>query len=359
LGEGILMSAEDNFFYRGVLDSLHDGVYFVDINKRITYWNKGAERITGYRSSEAVGTRCSDNLLMHIDHEGTNLCKSGCPLTQTLTDGLERETDAYLQHKEGHRLPVLIRVSPLRDAAGRIIGAVETFSDNSSKAELLQRIDELQKESLVDPLTGLANRRCIDMKLHSRIDEMKRYGWTCGVLFFDIDHFKVVNDTYGHTVGDNVLMMVGRTLSSNLRYHDLVGRYGGEEFVAVITNVDPVRLHSFANRLRLLVKKSSLETEYSTIRVTVSVGATIVLPEDTVERAIARADQYMYHSKISGRNRVSMDTGFGQNRLDLIKKGWPAERFPHEKVATGRTPVRTMEEIALARIPKKRKPIKK
>jgi diguanylate cyclase (GGDEF)-like protein/PAS domain S-box-containing protein len=352
------MSKKEGFF-RGILDSLQDGVYFVDMNRRITYWNKGAERITGYASSEAMGISCSDNLLVHIDDKGVNLCEAGCPLAQTLMDGLERETEAYLQHKDGHRLPVIIRVSPLRDSSGRIVGAVESFSDNSSKAALLQRIDQLQKESLVDPLTGLANRSCIDMKLHSRINEMQRYGWPCGVLFLDIDNFKIVNDTYGHNVGDRVLMMVARTLSSNLRAHDLLGRYGGEEFVAIITHADMAQLHSFADRLRLLVENSSHDTEHSTIRVTVSIGATVVRPEDTIETAITRADLFMYNSKISGRNRVSLDTMLEQNGQDLIRKGWSASGPVNEKIAASRIQFQSLGRIEPARLPKKRTPRKK
>ena len=352
------MSKKEGFF-RGVLDSLQDGVYFVDMNRRITYWNKGAERITGYESSEAVGISCSDNLLVHIDDKGVNLCEAGCPLAQTLMDGLERETEAYLQHKDGHRLPVIIRVSPLRDSSGRIVGAVESFSDNSSKAALLQRIDQLQKESLVDPLTGLANRSCIDMTLHSRINEMQRYGWPCGVLFLDIDNFKIVNDTYGHNIGDGVLMMVARTLSSNLRAHDLLGRYGGEEFVAIITHVDMAQLHTFADRLRLLVEKFRHDTEYSTIRVTVSIGATVVRPEDTVETAITRADLFMYNSKISGRNRVSLETMLEQNGQDLIRKGWSASGPVNERIAASRIQFQSLGRIEPARLPKKQTPTKK
>ncbi len=352
------MSKEDGFF-RGILDNLHDGVYFVDMNRRITYWNKGAEKITGYESSEAVGRSCSDNLLVHIDDDGVNLCKAGCPLAQTLMDGRERETEAYLQHKDGHRLPVFIRVSPLRDSGGRIVGAVESFSDNSSKAALLQRIDQLQKESLVDPLTGLANRRCIDMKLHSRIDEMRRYGWPCGVLFLDIDNFKIVNDTYGHNVGDGVLMLVARTLSSNLRAHDLLGRYGGEEFVAIITQVDMAQLHSFADRLRVLVENSHHDTEYGTIRVTVSIGATVVRPDDTVEAAIKRADLFMYNSKIGGRNRVSTDTMIEQNGQDLIRKGWSVSDPVSERIAASRIKFQSLGKIEPAHLPKKRTAKKK
>jgi diguanylate cyclase (GGDEF)-like protein len=274
-------------------------------------------------------------------------------------DGRERETEAYLQHKDGHRLPVFIRVSPLRDSGGRIVGAVESFSDNSSKAALLQRIDQLQKESLVDPLTGLANRRCIDMKLHSRIDEMRRYGWPCGVLFLDIDNFKIVNDTYGHNVGDGVLMLVARTLSSNLRAHDLLGRYGGEEFVAIITQVDMAQLHSFADRLRVLVENSHHDTEYGTIRVTVSIGATGVRPDDTVEAAIKRADLFMYNSKIGGRNRVSTDTMIEQNGQDLIRKGWSASDPVSERIAASRIKFQSLGKIEPAHLPKKRTAKKK
>ena len=347
------MSKEDGFF-RGILDNLHDGVYFVDMNRRITYWNKGAEKITGYESSEAVGRSCSDNLLVHIDDDGVNLCKAACPLAQTLMDGRERETEAYLQHKDGHRLPVVIRVSPLRDSSGRIVGAVESFSDNSAKAALLQRIDQLQKESLVDQLTGLANRRCIDMKLHSRIDEMRRYGWPCGILFLDIDNFKIVNDTYGHNVGDGVLMLVARTLSSNLRAHDLLGRYGGEEFVAIITHVDVAQLHSFADRLRLLVENSCHDTEYGTIQVTVSIGATVLRPDDTVEAAIKRADLYMYNSKIGGRNRVSIDTMIEQNGQDLIRKGWSASDPVSERSADSRIQFQSLGKIKPAQLTKRK-----
>jgi diguanylate cyclase (GGDEF)-like protein len=197
------------------------------------------------------------------------------------------------------------------------------------------------------------------MKLHSRIDEMQRYGWPCGVLFLDIDNFKIVNDTYGHKVGDGVLMMVARTLSNNLRAHDLLGRYGGEEFVAIITHVDMAQLHSFAERLRLLVENSSHDTEYGTIRVTVSIGATVVRPEDTIETAISRADLFMYHSKINGRNRVSIDTMIEQNGQDLIRKGWSASDPVNEKITASRIRFKSLGKIEPAQLPKKRRPRKK
>ncbi len=272
-----------------------------------------------------MGLSCADNILTHVNEEGVALCSKGCPLAQTLDDGQEREAEVYLKHRDGHRVPVFLRVSPLRDSSGEVIGAVEAFSDNSSKAALHERIEDLQKMALMDPLTELANRRCITMKLRSRLDELKRYGWPCGVLFIDVDNFKVINDQYGHTIGDNVLQMVARTLSSNLRSFDVLGRYGGEEFLAIVANVDTAELYSFANRLRILVEQSSLTTEFGTVRVTISVGATLARSDDTADTVIKRADALMYHSKAAGRNRVSMEKPISQTDDDYISAGLVGE----------------------------------
>ena len=149
-------------------------------------------------------------------------------------------------------------------------------------------------------------------------------------------------------------MMVARTLSSNLRAHDLLGRYGGEEFVAIITHVDMAQLHAFADRLRLLVENSSHDTEYGTIRVTVSIGATVVRPEDTVEAAITRADLFMYNSKINGRNQVSVDTMLEQDGRHLIRKGWSASSPVSKKVAASRIQFQSLGKIEPAKLPKKR-----
>jgi predicted signal transduction protein with EAL and GGDEF domain len=155
-------------------------------------------------------------------------------------------------------------------------------------------------------------------------------------------------------VGDGVLKLVARTLSSNLRAHDLLGRYGGEEFVAIITHVDITQLYAFADRLRLLVENSRHDIEYGTIQVTVSIGATVVRPEDTVEAAIKRADLFMYNSKVNGRNQVSIDTMIEQNGQDLIRKGWSASDPVSERIAASRIQFQSLGKIEPAKLPKKR-----
>jgi diguanylate cyclase (GGDEF)-like protein/PAS domain S-box-containing protein len=330
-------------FYRDLLDTLYDGVYFVDRDRRITYWNKGAERISGYESSAVVGMRCADNLLVHINEEGVGLCKTACPLAQTLNDGQVREAEVYLKHKDGHRVPVLIRVSPLQDSSGNIVGAVESFRDNSSEAALLEKVEDLQKMALLDPLTELANRRYIDMTLSSRLDEMNRYGWPCAVLFIDIDNFKIINDKYGHSAGDQVLKMVARTLASNLRSFDILGRYGGEEFIAIIANVNEEQLYSFANRLRVLVEQSSQSAGTGRVSTTISIGATLAQTNDTVETVVRRADQLMYHSKSTGRNRISTDAEIRGKDDPILGSVWSVKnRASHDSVASamGKEPLK-------------------
>jgi diguanylate cyclase (GGDEF)-like protein/PAS domain S-box-containing protein len=291
---------------RNLLDILFEGVYFVDQDRRVTYWSKGAERITGYQEQEVLGRRCRDSILMHVDERGKDACGLSCLIEDTIRDGGQRHADLYLLHKDGHRIPVSIRVAPIAETGGRIVGAMEVFRDNLTGESTARLIQDLRDMALLDPTTELGNRRYLEMHLEARLKEMDRYGWSFGVLFADIDFFKNVNDTYGHDVGDRVLRMVGRTLQNSVRSFDIVGRWGGEEFLAIIANVNEDHLSSIASKLCHLVGKSSFVEGKDTIRVTVSIGATLVRPDDTAEMLVKRADRFMYRSKAAGRNRYTI-----------------------------------------------------
>lgn len=291
--------------YKEILDHLYEGVYFVDRERYITYWNQAAERITGFPAAKVLGSRCSDNILTHIDAQGKRLCLEECPVAQTISDGVPREAEVFLHHREGHRVPVLVRVSPLKDTTGAIIGAVELFSDNSARKAIAEHVKELEEFALLDLLTRLANRRYLQMTLVTRLQELKQNGWNFGVIFLDIDNFKQVNDIYGHQVGDRILVMVANTLILNSRAFDGFGRWGGEEFVGLMRNVDENTLDDQAERLRLLVEGSYQYTSQGPIHVTVSIGATLASVEDNWERVIERAERLMIVSKHAGKNRVT------------------------------------------------------
>ncbi|WP_265821680.1 PAS domain-containing protein [Geovibrio ferrireducens] len=110
------------------LDELSEGVFYVDERRRIIFWNKGAEEITGYLKSECVGRMCYDNILRHADGYGRELCRTDCPMQKTLKDGKPRELDAFLLSKNGERVPCTVNIKPLYDSTGAIRGATENFS---------------------------------------------------------------------------------------------------------------------------------------------------------------------------------------------------------------------------------------
>lgn len=297
----------DKDSYHRIFETLNDGLYFVDKNRVITYWNKAAERITGFSAREVIGRPCFQNILTHVDGDGRNLCLGLCPLAKTLADGGIREAEVFLHHKHGHRVPVLVRVSVITDKSGQVIGGIELFTDITRYTADLSRIKELENMALLDHLTGLANRKYIERELEIRFEEKKRFDLPFGVLFMDIDHFKKFNDRYGHDAGDDTLKFVARTFLANTRPFDLYGRWGGEEFVGIVRNVGIKDLERIGNRVRILIENAYLFREEEKHQVTISIGAAVARKEDTMESLIKRADTLMYQSKASGRNRLTAE----------------------------------------------------
>ena len=292
--------------YERIVENLHDGLYFVDRDRVITYWNKAAEQISGFTANEVVGKSCSDNILTHIDSDGNNLCTGMCPLAATIADGKPREAEVYMHHKDGHRIPVSVRVSALTDRDGNIIGGIELFSDISNQATNDLRVKELEKLALLDNLTQLANRNYIEREIQSRFEEKRRFNVPFGILFIDIDHFKKYNDIYGHPAGDEVLNFVANTFVANTRPFDIYGRWGGEEFIGIIRNINGKDLELLGNRLRSLIENSYIIHENEKLYVTISIGATLVNENDTIHTLIKRADTLMYKSKAAGRNCLTI-----------------------------------------------------
>ncbi|MBW2523782.1 MAG: GGDEF domain-containing protein [Deltaproteobacteria bacterium] len=201
-------------------------------------------------------------------------------------------------------MPGSVRVVPLLDSGGAVVGAAEIFTDRSEQQAATHRIADLERMAFLDPLTRVANRRFLEQHLDARLHELQRFEWPFGVLMFDIDHFKRINDSLGHATGDHVLAMVARTAAGNARSFDLIARWGGDEFVHVVSNVGPAELRDVAWRLRNLVRNSALITDDQTLAVTVSVGAAAARRTDTIETLLERADAQVYRSKRAGRDCV-------------------------------------------------------
>ncbi len=298
----------DPAFYKDLLDHMSDGVYFVDQQRRILYWNEGAFRLTGYNAEEILGRHCQDDILCHVDGAGKRLCQDGCPLTASIEDGRMHEASVFLRHKQGRRVPVNVRVQPMRDALGAVVGAIEIFSDDSAQNEVRRRAEAMKRMAFFDHLTQLPNRRFLEMSIHSAQSEFEVHHDPFGVLMIDLDEFKAINDSFGHSCGDLALREVGKTLAGALRPTDSVGRWGGDEFLAILHNVDHESLRNLANRCVGLVGQTSVSSaEERRISLSISVGAALARSGEKPEELIQRADALMYTSKSAGRNRAALE----------------------------------------------------
>jgi diguanylate cyclase (GGDEF)-like protein len=199
-----------------------------------------------------------------------------------------------------------VRVQPLRGADGSIIGAIEIFSDDSAHTEALRKTEEMRRMAFLDHLTQLPNRRFAEMSLQTALNEYQLHRDPFGVLMIDLDRFKEINDTFGHSCGDRVLQEAAKTLVAALRPNDIVGRWGGDEFVAIIRSVNPEILHKLADRCVTILGLTAVpDGNGGNVRLEISVGANMVEPDDTLQDLIHRADKLMYQCKANGRGRAT------------------------------------------------------
>jgi diguanylate cyclase (GGDEF)-like protein/PAS domain S-box-containing protein len=301
------LTPTDPNFYKQLLDKMTDGVYFVDRDRRILYWNEGAFRLTGYTSEELVGRRCYDDTLCHVDSNGRSLCRDGCPLTASISDGQSHESQIFLRHRRGRRVPVWVRVQPIVESDGTIVGAVEIFSDNTAECAAQSKTREMERLAFLDPLTQIANRRYLEMSLHTALREYEIHEDPFGLLLIDFDRFKAINDGFGHAAGDRALQEVAKTLAGALRGTDILGRWGGDEFLGIVRHVNDEVLRNVSQRCCTLVRKTEFAAnDERRLSVSISVGAYLVKGRDTYETALATADELMYRSKANGGNQASL-----------------------------------------------------
>lgn len=289
-----------------LFNHLFEGVYVVDTQRKIIFWNHGSERITGYSAGEVINKFCHSNLLQHVDESGKLLCLTACPLHHTIETGIVNHAHVYLKHKEGYRVPVSIKSIPLYDIQGNISGAIEVFTDERFQREILDENEHLKDELRKDSLTQIANRRHFEFSLKNRIAEYTQFNQRFGILMFDIDHFKNVNDTYGHGVGDEILKLVAKTLVANIKRYDIVSRWGGEEFIGLFVVREAKDLLTIAERLRHNVERSSFNHEGTQINVTISIGGAMINSQHNAKSIIDYADRALYQSKQSGRNKTTI-----------------------------------------------------
>ncbi len=277
-----------------VLGAMAEGLYVVDRARRITYWNPAAARISGFDADLVTGRWCGDGLLNHVDEHGNSMCGEHCPLQATMDDGQVRTTRLYMHHAAGHLAAVRVTAAPLRDGTGAIVGAVETFADDSALRVVEQRLRTAEQLALQDPLTGLGNRRAMDRTLEQHFAAWARHRTPFAALAIDVDRFKAINDTHGHEAGDRVLTTVANSLSHAVRASDAPFRTGGDEFAVLTGSITVAEATELAARLRMVVAESRFAHQIS---VSISVGAAVVREGDDAASLLKRADDRLLKAK--------------------------------------------------------------
>jgi diguanylate cyclase (GGDEF)-like protein/PAS domain S-box-containing protein len=280
-----------------ILDQLPLSVYVLDKNMTITYWNDQSVEISGYARDETLGFHCADDILRHASEDGVALCEGGCPARACLADGQGREAKVYLHHKQGHRILIDAKIIPVFSPDGQVEGVLHVSGLHTAMEEAVAEVQKLQHLTATDLLTELPNRKALSDATRGWLSELNRTGRQFAMLMIDVNDFKHVNDTYGHGIGDKVLQLVGKTLRNVCRSHDIVGRWGGDEFLGLITARNQWEATMAADRMRAIVSQAFLIVEETRLTTAISIGIAMATPEDTPETLLERADAAMYVDK--------------------------------------------------------------
>ncbi len=294
------------FNHLHMLESLYDGFHLIDSDMKVVVWNRGLEALLGFSAKEMLNRTWTDRELCYTDLQGQTLTESQLPLQRVLSTGRTVTTSLRAKHANGHWKELELQTVPLLDGEQRLYGVACIARDLSRAGRKPQAFRELQLAATRDPLTLLANRGELETQLAVQLTEQSKISnrEPFSVIFVDVDHFKSINDTYGHTVGDKVLIELARSMQQEMYSGELVARYGGEEFVILCPDTDLNSAVTRAERLRISISKLRLP-DMPGRNLTASLGVTQYERGDSVESLLRRADEALYISKKGGRDRTN------------------------------------------------------
>ena len=291
--------SESSLRFNRILDNLFTYVALLDTNGVVQEVNRAPLDRAGYRREDVIGQYFYDAPWWTYDDQVRN------QLIDAIRDanhGIASRYDVVVKMGKDF-VPLDFLIGPVYDDSGKIVGLLPTAVDITARKNLEV---ELQRQAHLDHLTGLPNRRSFMDKSEVELSRAQRYDNTLSILMLDIDHFKQINDTYGHQAGDIVLKSLAMTFQEVLRNVDIIGRLGGEEFAAVLAETGIEKATEVAERLREVIASGEVElSEGNTINYTVSIGITTLIDRNSnIDVLLHEADKALYRAKQSGRNRV-------------------------------------------------------
>ena len=287
-----LYNGGDPALLSAIIDTVGDGIYCVDTERRIFFWNKAAERITGYTAEEMIGKQCFESKLDHIDKGGRPLCDLLCPLVGTIFDGKSRQEKVLLKHKDGHRVPVVVNTFPLEES-GVTIGAMEIFQDCLPPVYDGDFVQALAQSMMHDELTGLPNKTYLNNFISYKLRENKSFTHSFVLAFAAIENYRELERSCGVSEMQHIVKRIADKLKTRARRNDLIGRWNEDSFIGVFSGSGSEDEHVVGKKLLMWLEEINSELPEGS-GVKVSVGVTSVRNDDTLDTIIERADKNMY-----------------------------------------------------------------
>ncbi len=295
-------------FLNTIFESFHEPFNIVDREYRIVKFNTSFIRVRGKRATEVFGKTCYEVL-----HNRSSICKD-CLVEKTFQSKDPCAKEKVLALPDGTLTWVEIYTYPILDHAGEVSNVIVYTRDiterKKEEEEKKQLINNLNFLSATDSLTGILNRRALNDMLSHEMERAIRYNADLSLILCDIDRFKNINDTFGHVAGDRALTVIAETLKASLRKSDILGRYGGDEFMIILPETTLAGAHCLAEKIRSAVEELELTLpDGHQIRISVSMGMTkCSTTTDNIDTIVGLADTALYVSKQTGRNKVSVLT---------------------------------------------------
>jgi diguanylate cyclase (GGDEF)-like protein/PAS domain S-box-containing protein len=262
----------------------------------IVYVNKAFTELTGYTQEEVLGKNPRILQSNGTDEKSKIIIRQGLEQKKPIRVTIKNYS------KTGEEYWLDLSILPLKNSQGVVTHFVAIERDVTEQKNIQEKLEILSR---TDSLTGLLNRRSFDVILENELSRFKRSGEIYSVLMLDIDHFKQINDRYGHATGDVAIQCIAQSCESILRSHDTIARIGGEEFCVILPCTNKKVAYTVAEKLREIVSNTSIAVLNEDISITISIGVSQVEKTDIDPAVILkRADENMYKAKKAGRNRV-------------------------------------------------------
>ncbi len=294
------------FSYLHTLESMYDGFYLVESDLKFRIWNTGMERLLGQPASKMLDQNWTSRQVQFADKQSRPLSDASHPLREVIKSGKAQTAQVQVRHVDGRWINVELMSVPLIDHDGSLQGVAEIFRDLSQDRRRRAEDKNLRKQATRDSLTGVFNRGELERTLESMVSDFNHNSAPepMSLIFLDVDNFKRINDTYLHLTGDQVLVALAKLLQSETYSGEIIGRYGGEEFIVMCPSTDLKQAVVKAERLRRAIRDAALST-IKELKVTVSFGVTEVEQGDTLDDIFRRADKALFTSKEKGRDRTT------------------------------------------------------